>query len=201
MTALTNRFGETCVVGVPVTQAPSSGLLRRDRRHGLSSRHRMAGFGSSDHLLALRHTASRTLDRTRVSSKFTKSMCARPDTGPVDRATRRTPIQESFALADRLAVDFGPRVASVPPWARVVRPSASHARARAPAPSEPPALVPPVNTDSVLPWTPSSREMEPPENPVRFSLPSEERCHSVAKTRVDSGGLRETGGDNRMAGT
>ena len=31
--------------------------------------------------------------------------------------------------------------------------------------------------------------------------PSEERCHNVAKTGVDSGGLQETGGDNRMAGT
>ncbi len=31
--------------------------------------------------------------------------------------------------------------------------------------------------------------------------PSEERCHNVAKTRVDSGGLQETGGDDRMAGT
>ena len=32
-------------------------------------------------------------------------------------------------------------------------------------------------------------------------LPSEERCHNVAKTGVDSGGLQETGGDDRMAGT
>ena len=31
--------------------------------------------------------------------------------------------------------------------------------------------------------------------------PSEERCHNVAKTGVDSGGLQETGGDDRMAGT
>ena len=31
--------------------------------------------------------------------------------------------------------------------------------------------------------------------------PSEERCHNVATTVVDSGGLQETGGDNRMAGT
>ena len=29
----------------------------------------------------------------------------------------------------------------------------------------------------------------------------EERCHNVAKTGVDSGGLQETGGDDRMAGT
>ena len=49
----------------------------------------MAGFGSSDHLLALRHTASRTLDRTRVSSKFTKSMCARPDQRTERRAQAR----------------------------------------------------------------------------------------------------------------
>ena len=33
------------------------------------------------------------------------------------------------------------------------------------------------------------------------ALPSEECCHNVAKTGVDSGGLQETGGDNRMAGT
>ena len=33
------------------------------------------------------------------------------------------------------------------------------------------------------------------------ATPSEERCHSVAKTGVDSVGLQETGGDNRMAGT
>ena len=31
--------------------------------------------------------------------------------------------------------------------------------------------------------------------------PSEERCHNVAKTGVDSGGLPGTGGDDRMAGT
>ena len=31
--------------------------------------------------------------------------------------------------------------------------------------------------------------------------PTEERCHNVAKTGVDSGRLQETGGDNRMAGT
>ena len=31
--------------------------------------------------------------------------------------------------------------------------------------------------------------------------PSEERCHNVATTGVDSGGLQETGGDDRMAGT
>ena len=31
--------------------------------------------------------------------------------------------------------------------------------------------------------------------------PSEECCHNVAKTGVDSGGLQETGGDDRMAGT
>ena len=31
-------------------------------------------------------------------------------------------------------------------------------------------------------------------------LPSEERCHNVATTGVDSGGIQETGGDNRMAG-
>ena len=30
---------------------------------------------------------------------------------------------------------------------------------------------------------------------------SEERCHNVATTGVDSGGLQETGGDDRMAGT
>ena len=35
-------FGETCVVGVPVAEAPSSGLLRRDLRHGLRSRHHTA---------------------------------------------------------------------------------------------------------------------------------------------------------------
>ena len=29
----------------------------------------------------------------------------------------------------------------------------------------------------------------------------EERCHNVAKTGVDSGGLQETGGDNRTGGT
>ena len=29
----------------------------------------------------------------------------------------------------------------------------------------------------------------------------EERCHNVATTGVDSGGLQETGGDDRMAGT
>ena len=31
--------------------------------------------------------------------------------------------------------------------------------------------------------------------------PSEERCHNVAKTGVDSGGLPGTGGNDRMAGT
>ena len=31
--------------------------------------------------------------------------------------------------------------------------------------------------------------------------PSYERCHNVATTGVDSGGLQETGGDDRMAGT
>ena len=31
--------------------------------------------------------------------------------------------------------------------------------------------------------------------------PCEERCHNVAKTGVDSGGLQETEGDDRMAGT
>ena len=30
--------------------------------------------------------------------------------------------------------------------------------------------------------------------------PSEERCHNVATTGVDSGGLQGTGGDDRMAG-
>ena len=31
--------------------------------------------------------------------------------------------------------------------------------------------------------------------------PSAERCHNVATTGVDSGGLQETGGDDRMTGT
>ena len=33
------------------------------------------------------------------------------------------------------------------------------------------------------------------------ALPSEERCHNVTTTGVDSGRFQETGGNNRMAGT
>ena len=45
-----------------------------------------------------------------------------------------------------------------------------------------------------------------PEKPLsdvteQAAPPSEERCHNVATTGVDSGGLQETGGDDCMAGT
>ena len=48
-------------------------------------------------------------------------------------------------------------------------PTASRAGLRARIPSGPLALEPLVSICSVFPWTPSSQEMEPPENPVRFN--------------------------------
>ena len=49
-------------------------------------------------------------------------------------------------------------------------PTASRAGLRARIPSGPLALEPLVSICSVFPWTPSSQEMEPPENPVRFRV-------------------------------
>ena len=60
------------------------------------------------------------------------------------------------------------------------------------------ALVPPVNTALVCPWTPSSQTMEPPGNPVRFNglLPLRRRVASSlpACTRSRARGVLVFGG-------
>ena len=50
--------------------------------------------------------------------------------------------------------------------------------------------------DARGPWFDYDRDVT-----EQAGAPSEERCHNVATTGVDSGGLQETGGDDRRAGT
>ena len=77
-----------------------------------------------------------------------------------------------------------------------------------------PAAAASEASQSFEPWGTSSVPEEPTRYKTRVKLltgrllaccdwPShcEERCHNVAKTGVDSGGLQGTGGDYNMAGT
>ena len=45
-----------------------------------------------------------------------------------------------------------------------------------------PLPVPPVNNDSVFPWTPFSQEMEPPGHPIRFKVSLSSSLDSLLST-------------------
>ena len=130
--------------------------------------------GSSPEISALRHDAG---DECRREPRQAGRGCYRGWTWlPLDRL-------EPLALVGRQARTAAAVVLHCPhPVAEGLRRAADLRRYRPDgdllrvmlalvlqAPAEPPALAPPVNTDSTFPWTPSFQEMEAPENSVPFS--------------------------------